>query len=519
MIHPNTVVRDEELDCVENAFSFVASTLGRRFELMFANSWFFDFSHVPDLTVGDRVIPGPYNSIELLEHYHAIKVVTNLKDSAFVKLDKIRENLSKGIPVLLDMKSRNIPWDTFYGREDLPYEHLFVISGINESEKCLICTDVWYSKSGLKLPFTDLLKDEFAIITLEITGDEKEVNLEELIEHSMNHFLSGNHYSDPIQAMTALADEIKNLNLDKEFEGHQPLLPPHGPPLCNNLFIISDRRTRFSVFLKFIGLKYNSDGMLEMSKTFKKVAEGWKVVTGILFKAYYSRERRTLLLTSAGEKIKEVAMLEQELLRKIRDYRFNDNKHPVTSIAAAKQHPDSFHGGNIIFCDLKPYFNNKGFQDDSGNLKADFTGTGEFFLTEGLPRERFWQVGTMAFEFPMLQIEQYDNISCDGQQITIQSHTAQCVMILGSGDWGSPSEKITVLYVDNDTEEIIVEFSEWVYKEPIFGELKVWTGKNSSQDDVSIFANRFFLTKPKAIKSIKFPCSPSLHIFALSLGY
>ena len=181
---------------------------------------------------------------------------------------------------------------------------------------------------------------------------------------------------------------------------------------------------------------------------------------------------------------------------------------------------------NQFYIDLSEYFNNIGFGVTDRKLinKADFTGTGQFFIPEKFPWHKIYHVGNMSFKLAHIGENNADNISCMGQNILISNGLFSKLFILGCCEYGFFEGTFKIIYSNGDTVDLYVYFSDWTFA-PSNGEYIAWEGFKSENQNfdysgkVKIFAREYdILQNQQEISSIVLPDCPNMHIFAITLA-
>src|SRR5690606_21703956 len=132
---------------------------------------------------------------------------------------------------------------------------------------------------------------------------------------------------------------------------------------------------------------------------------------------------------------------------------------------------------------MESWFNTIAFGSRNGGHQADFTGTGDLFLSEDTASDRIIQVGAMQLLFPETNAFKRDNISCCGQKIPVDLEIPDVsfLTILGCGEWGSPSENFIIYYEDSDSEVISIKVTDWTASTPMYNEKAAYSGRFAKQ--------------------------------------
>ncbi|AIQ31437.1 hypothetical protein P40081_27190 [Paenibacillus sp. FSL P4-0081] len=517
--------RNDNLDCLENSYASIGRYYGRGYECALANSWSFRYERHPGQSIGECLQTENNFSFSMLEQYHGVRAhVHSCPINDAVTL--LQEELRAGKPSVIELKSSCIPWDTNYTRHETPYEHAIIATGWDSLTQSFICTDSWYGCEREKISVKEWVGERIPVTTFMISGKEAVPDVRDLLNKSLNHFERGSGENHPFSAMKKLAEDIRSLDLKAEFNGYRPLLPPYGPPISNHLYTISNNRKKFSVYLGYLSEQewHGRNALKEIASDFKVLAEKWKIITGVFYKAFFTGAEESGLLKRISLKVQETADLEERLYNLITGVL---QYAPDVTRQKPQQRPTL---NNCETFELAPWFNNTAFGSIIGGHQADFTGTGDFFLSEDIPGDRCIQAGVVEFLFPEADGFKPDNISCRGQMIPVhfEKPIVGFLSILGCGEWGCPFESLIVHYEDMDSEQISVKVTDWEATKPMFGESSIYSGRCAKNENgviqplnhkVFIYDYHFKLTKLKKIQYIELPDCSNLHLFALSAGY
>ena len=150
---------------------------------------------------------------------------------------------------------------------------------------------------------------------------------------------------------------------------------------------------------------------------------------------------------------------------------------------------------------------------------------GDCYFSLNVPMDNIWDYKCFMFKTNILS-NQYDNISCLGQEIYFQNDKYNEIMLLGSCEFGSFREDILLYQDDELKQKLQVCFTDWVLA-PEFGEEILWQGKMLIKEgkgygfskvySTHLLGQRYFIQGNHEINKIKLPECPNMHIFAISL--
>lgn len=133
----------------------------------------------------------------------------------------------------------------------------------------------------------------------------------------------------------------------------------------------------------------------------------------------------------------------------------------------------------------------------------------------------------IKFHVPNITKISLDNLTCNGQIISVEKDQYNCFMLLGCSEQNSFTDEVEIYYSDGSNEKVIISLSNW-YLPPQFEDCIAWQGNIVEKVDGSsilsthlyqIFASKYRMNLDnKHIISIKLPECLNMHLFAISLG-
>jgi len=258
----------------------------------------------------------------------------------------------------------------------------------------------------------------------------------------------------------------------------------------------------------------------------EKIVVNWNSIFGMAIKLYYLQNRETLIKKIA-EKIIMVANEEEHVANLLLDlvegnYRDLDSAGSNTGMMKPLELVKDYE-----FIDLSNHFNNQGFDSpDTVGGKAEFSNKDKFFITDGLPREQLWTIDNLKSMFPEIKEGEYDNISCDGQVISLKKGVYSSIALLGCAEYGSHRDALEIYFEDGTIEKVMIEASNWALEKPKFNEKIAWTGYSAVRKtngvqvypfEVYINAKRYKIKHNGVVSKIKLPQCLNMHYFSITL--
>jgi hypothetical protein len=384
-----------EMRCHEKILSTIAACLGRRYEMMFSQFWKFnllDLEISPQL-IGNRIEIDNDDFVQLFEYYHGIKIEENdeIKPNNVVK--NIKVEIEKGLPIYTNIKGKYVHWTYPNEKEiDIP----FLIVGIDEPQNLIHCLDVHYLNKVSDIPLNDFLKGMSGFYIAKVFKDEeKYISWKEIMANNLN-YLNKNYSFNKMKKLSEILYSTNNYKISTRKD------PIGDYELIEKIQEIFRSRYLFSYTINYL-LKYHEAVELSVfPEKFIKLSDKWLTIWNVLNKSIYIKDfefKKSSISKRIYEMAEEEEKIYDELLNAVNSnslkmYNKNSSKiieknDPIKIIKNIKK----FH-----IVDISSYFNNEGFSSSfDTNVTADLTGTGEFFLTEGLPKEEFWNIQNIEF--------------------------------------------------------------------------------------------------------------------------
>jgi hypothetical protein len=255
-----------------------------------------------------------------------------------------------------------------------------------------------------------------------------------------------------------------------------------------------------------IAFKYGIRDLLPVSLKLKEVSNIWNTVRGLLTKGMVA-SNESIVKSKVPFRVREAAHCESEVAKLmagiVNPYCRNFINQAITK-ETFNEYEKDIESNEYTCLNLACYFNNKGFGSmESEKSEADLNGLGLYILEEDGPDDGFLEVDDMKFRFSKAIDGTNDNISCMGQIIDVEPVYCSSIMILGTADFGSFKETVTITYSDGNTYNISAGFTEYIFN-PVYGEVVAWEGRACERNNgklqilncsVKIFAKTYRLNR------------------------
>ncbi|WP_035293167.1 BtrH N-terminal domain-containing protein [Brevibacillus laterosporus] len=318
-------LKNFEQNCIEDLVASITYWLGRNYELMFADSWDFGFdqSKYEGQTLGSRLVLRPDNYMPLLEKYHGLESKTLEASDRKETFELVRSELFCKRPVVVTMDSYWVPWDEKYQKENNP--HILIIVGIDLVTQHFYCTDPFFQKKGVVLPYNNFEQGCLNAITF-FTVSEEKLHFDEIIEdivEGLSHYMrEGRAFVEMKKFAEAI---VSSLDMQAEMFGYNEF---SNVPLFLQLAEVANGRVKYAHMLSFLGERF-LPSLVFYAEELKKLGNGWNVVRGMLIKLYITNNNNPEVLEKIRAKIYNLSTEEERytyrLLAEIR--RLKSDKH------------------------------------------------------------------------------------------------------------------------------------------------------------------------------------------------
>ncbi|AEY67895.1 hypothetical protein [Clostridium sp. BNL1100] len=514
-------------NCLEECMISVSNFYHRDYILMYSQAWgfWFDINNYKIKGTGNSIKDDRGNVYDLYQHYHGINITFDHNNNPQEVINIITSHIMVDNPIGIFMDTFYYSWDPNKNQHG---KHWFLITGVDSEKEAFYCTDPYFLQKDAILGFNDFINGYLGVLfTFEITNAEIfDYDWKELMLTFSKRLNGENGGKNIFSSMEDFAASVEDgFCIEKETALIRRVI---DMPYYVNLQSVNRGRLQYARFLEHTAAKYDVPELLPISEKLKQVSYKWDVLRGILTKAILTKNE-AIIKSKIPPHIREIASIEKEnlnLLIKTASGTSHANNNILKKFERVSNIPENINFNSYSYIDLSNYFNNKGFGellDETG--KSNLNGAGMFFVSDDIPSEDIWEVDNMKFKFPKVVESQFDNISCSGQELEFYPTDCSNIMLLGTADFGSFKESITLRFIDGSTEEINIGFTELVFA-PLYGESVAWEGRACERLDgkiqvhnskVKIFAKTYKLNNPGVVRGISLPYLPNMHIFAITM--
>ena len=511
-----------DMPCYDQNIVCYAMAEKRRYEMIFAGAWGFEFREEEETDkLGEKIKSRTILNMNYLKRYHGIDVYRSevTKEDDFIGL--LEEEIEKGNPVMVFVTPYYFPWNEHYRKFDNHLYHALMVVGVDREKSCVYCLDNMYKHKNAELSFEDFLlgnNGKYWIFSC-VPEYEKKVDVEEMIQYCLRKLRRNTDELKDIQDIRRFADAMeKNFNLKREIDNK------HGgiwiEPIIFNIGGILADRLDYSRLLTYVLEQKEDENLLLVKEQMDKMALAWNQIRGMLIKGYYL-ENPTQLVKRVIKRIRHVADLEEETA-----HIYENWQQKRTDARKKKEEPEM----QRKFADIQPislenYYNNQcfGVYMDRDSV-ADIPGMNYFFLVDDKVKQKEWKHHGMRFTHAPVNGREQDSIRCDGQVIPGDSNIHDSILLMGYGDLCSFQEEIEICYEDGSSDTIPIVVPDATIPNPFIKDTMIWNGRCGLIDDieehlweVGMYARAYEIQK-KPVKQIKLPVCPNVILFAVSFG-
>lgn len=505
--------------CREMGLASTASWIGRRYELMFANTWQFDFIPQKNVSIGTCLVPGDWELEMYMEKYHGIKAtnedIKNIQDM----VDIIKHQLINNMPFIVEFRYPSSNWLPNF---DQGTHTLLMVVGLSDDEKYVYVHDIhlsYINKELHQIPISELFNGyTFGTLVSVTTDERKDINYHQLITDIVKKIMDDSN-SSMFKRIKIFAEYFSD-SLDFNSEIVDSTVPLEAP-LIANIDTVERSRLLFSYFLEYVGNSINNRNILEISDRF--ASSKWKTIKTILIKSFYQKSLSKEKLSELSRIIKNIALEEEKTA--------NDLLEAFTESSAVPQRPSRQINKPEKFysIDISDFYNNNAFTTSMSNsFNADFTGADQCFFINSI--EEINNVLTykdITLSFPTIIDGKNNNISCNQQEIPVPNGCYSGLYLIATSEFGDAVDSITIVY-DDEQLNLKVTISDWWKETPSYEEDIVWSGEVligkalesyiAKDKKCNIYAKAFPLPKEGYVKKIILPLCPNFHIFKIFIG-
>lgn len=519
------LIKSDPMFCIESAAASVATWLNRNHEMMFSRIWGFEFlPEEPEYpgVLGKRIAAGfaEEDMLTMLKIYHGLQVNTYRIEKSDILVAAIFNELKKGKPVALSLNDSFLPIPD----QKRNIKGFLLIVGYEEDESFLYLnlhnnnnntSAVQSFPINILLNMDDAFKknlDNYYIFST-IYNEHKTINYDDF-RYNIRNCKSLN--KNPFQAMRYLAECISE-KLDYELEKCNAGNLYYVPLLYNIMHLMRARKLLSST-ADYIWEISKEPVLYNLSMDFLEMGTEWNQAWNMLFKLFYLSKDNYKQRVKAANKIAEIADKEESLITKIVQNEYNCAHNVFIN---REDFIEGKASNNILFLDIKDYLNNKAFAQSELNKEgANFTGQGEFFLSQGLPENGIINAAGMKFIMYSNNFN-FDNIICSNQTIPVPKGNYKRIMFLGCSEWGEGLGLLRIIFKNGHNAKILLYLPDWYNNKIVIDAVRVWKGKivglNNSKEERSLFAVSYLVNQNEEISEIQLPNVQNMHVFAISL--
>jgi len=524
MLIKHTFFIDDKFDfvCDEYANAVIASWYGKGYDMMFAEAMNVECGDGRDWLLKERIKDNKWNMYNCVKKYHGMAVSDELKASGIDLIGVISEEISKGNPIMISVNMKRISCIEYIDKKDNPYNVAIVVGISGETEEVFFKVIHGRDKyiNVLSMSFGELRKSvksirKFADIGSEISQFDLNVYFEDV---TRNIIRSGIH-----EKIEEFADYFeKDVEYNQIFKKAKEK-KLRDVPLVNNVAVLYRSRALFSFCLTYLAQVYHSLKLQNLADEMMVSAGKFYNIRGYILKCFYSKEISDKYKDKISAYLHKIVKIEKSVIDSMKNFSKEDFNNDSLGL---KEIPEGEHV--ISYVDIAPFFNNQAFESKiTHQTTANFDGMGGYFIDSNYPYGQLLKVGG-GLKFQIAKREnEFDNISCLEQRISVKEGRYHYIMILASSCHGSFKDYFKLVYENEEEESVLVFSSSFWYPKAHFSEVTAWSGDYAmlingefylEQRKLNIYANRYSIDCNKILKAIVLPDCPDMHVFAISLA-
>lgn len=493
--------------------------------------WNFTFKESKNqkTSLGRALVSDAFTEYEVYKKYYGVAVNLHTIETLDDFIEVAKKELSMDRPVVIIQKSYWIPWDPNF-KINKEYTHAYIVLDIDLEQKRMIAADGLYMQKNVSIPFENVRKGftgEYYTFHLEdnaVTLKEGSETWRNSLKPMLEKVHVENNQDSMFHHMNEFADRVELLN-ELSLENQAGSTDFVTSDLYNALSTIINSRKKIARFMKYLEGRNNIKRFSDFVVLFDLAATKWYDIQHKFLKASFLSDF-SVMRNRIAMSIREVAELEKNIALDLQNFilLYDQNVSNQRAISNAMKEPEKYK--KISLVNLENCFNNKGF-GEIGHDGASFAAGGQFFSTKHLPEKAIWDVKGIKFHVPNITKISLDNLTCNGQIISVEKDQYNCFMLLGCSEQNSFTDEVEIYYSDGSNEKVIISLSDW-YLPPQFEDCIAWQGNIVEKVDGSsilsthlyqIFASKYRMNLDnKHIISIKLPECLNMHLFAISLG-
>lgn len=500
----------KHIDQVPSCFDDIIATICSYYKLnyipMFAQSYSFEYSD--DYEIYYKSIYTTNIESELLYNCSGVSYKFFRFENTSALLDIIYDELINNRPVAIHFDAYYCHWDQFYGV--LHNNHMVMVTGFDmDNEKIFVC-DSWF--------------DTQAWIDFNVLNTVCKYYVLFAFDKPRNHIFDDYYMIENLQK--SICRNIQSVFENIRRFGYDFLIKFNADDLdCDNYFFsefhtllqgVIYSRCKYLTFLQYMSEKSK---IITQQKCieFKRFVLAWRSVQWMIGKAYVQKATASdQLIHRISKKIILLANEEEFFVTNLLSSSDNSNKCVSNSI--------NIHSSDCAKnINLSSFLNNKAFDYMSGIYRADFGGINEFFALDNVDTIREFSHDNINLHLFDNVHNEYDNVICLGQEITVSVRSMTRLLICGCCEYGSYADYWQAVDSQGNINYFEVSISDYPAP-PRAGETVVYTndvycaqnGKiELCHPNCHIFAEDIRFDKPIEIQKFILPYCPCMHIFSI----
>ncbi|WP_024834441.1 BtrH N-terminal domain-containing protein [Ruminiclostridium josui] len=286
------LIFNSELNCISSPIISFMAWKGLEYRLAFSYIWGFSFNDEDQAypgALGPRIEEGFNNIFECLSYFYNVEINRHYDIGTEEIYQLVKEETSKGMPVIIFTDMYNCVWTNLFKKVHL--NHSCTVVDLDK-ERNLFCIDSAPPCDGAIMKIEDFHESCTGCLTINLDKyKDSEIDWRVILHNAVNRankneaFSSLDRFVNSFKSSFDLEAELKTAH------GNDP----HNAHIIWRLLRISGGRTLFSIFLEYLGEKYNNIELLNFSKEFKSISDKWKINHALVLRYMKNPENKDIL--------------------------------------------------------------------------------------------------------------------------------------------------------------------------------------------------------------------------------
>lgn len=428
------------LDCIINSYISIMNHDIGDYQYIFWDSWGFYYDENSE-TVGESI----HYTMRSYGHYLMANYGIDVHDIAIDDFDAmmeiIRDDVQKGIPVVIKLDTYYCNWYEDFGKEH--GEHSFIV--VDCGEEGMTIVDTMPKRVGVFIDYERVRVGIMKAETITYKANVEKKSLMEFLEHTVNRKVR----EQEIEKLRLFADRLEKSDLDAEMMYDMYIW---NVPIIRNIRKIYSSRKMFLNMLEYLATEEDREIVEYIQEIMSPAIADWAAVLNRLQK--YHVAKRCIKVEKLIASVKNAAQTEAEAMEKVKKIA---EQKSLDGLVTKK--------GNSVYTMLPIEY------IECSHLVY----SKDFIRHTDIYDEKLWKdrrFGKCLFD---LINQELNSTICEGQCVPVGKTGISYIHFIGYAVWDNQISDITLEY-DNEVEKVELRLSDWCGGSK-FGEQILWTGR------------------------------------------